>query len=93
MDPYRLQQLIQFLSCRHRSLAYAGLAHLSNRQDVEHGLERNPEDDQAQGLGVPEGFERGQSRGEVGQAGVRQVDLESHKENPGWEKEQPEVGS
>lgn len=65
-----MQQLIKFLLFCHRNHVHAGLAHLSNRQDVEHGLERNPDDDQAQGLGVTEGFERGQSRGEVGQAGV-----------------------
>lgn len=73
--------------------ASAFLTHLSNRQDVEQGLEQDPEHDKAKSLGIPEGFKRGQRRGEVGQAGVLQVDLEYQEENPGWQEEQPEVCS
>lgn len=69
------------------------VTHLSNRQDVKHGLKEDPDNYKAEGMGIKEGFNRRQGRGKVGQAGVIQVHLKYQEKHPGREKEQPEVRS
>lgn len=72
---------------------YHSVTHLSNRQDVKHGLKEDPDNYKAEGMGIKEGFNRRQWRRKVGQAGVVQVHLKYQEKHPGREKEQPEVRS